>query len=336
MSASQSTIPAAKTSVRRSTPLPAQLLGRHVRELALHLAVARDLHARRPPSRRRSRARARRRRRRRGRSAATRRGARCRAARPCSSFASCAACRPWSTPATTLAIDAEASPRCLACATLRSKPRERLAADVLHDEEELVGVARRRRASRTTFGCWMRAASRASSRNIATNSGSLRELRVQALDRDGAREARRAEQTSEVHGRHAAGRELAVERVAPNHPKRAGRGSDAPPFSGERMPSKSAFAIEQRPKSARSKRIQPETTPQGAPFRSSHRARKRARNASTARRPGASSSPLRATVPAPNPPNRRGFPRSWQASADDGARVPRGPAEKPLEVVSSR
>ena len=45
--------------------------------------------------------------------------------------------------------------------------------DVLHDEEELAVASRRRRASATTFGCWMRAARRASSRNIDANSGSL-------------------------------------------------------------------------------------------------------------------------------------------------------------------
>ena len=73
----------------------------------------------------------------------------------------------------------------------------------------------------TTFGCRMRAASRASSRNIETNSGSVANCGMQALDRDGAREADGAEQPPEVHGRHAAGGDLVVERVAPDHPQRS-------------------------------------------------------------------------------------------------------------------
>ena len=91
---------------------------------------------------------------------------------------------------------------------------------VLHDEEELAVRGARRRASGTTLGWRMRAARRASSRNIATNSGSLRELRVQPLDRDGAREAPGAHEPPEEHGRHAAGRDLVVERIPPDNPGR--------------------------------------------------------------------------------------------------------------------
>ena len=123
-------------------------------------------------ARRRSRGRARRRRRRRGCSAARRRDGRCPSGSPRSFFASCAACRPWSDAGHDRRDDA----RRHALAARRERRIRRASdspCDVLHDEEELAVASRRRRACGTTFGWRMRAASRASSRNIATNSGSL-------------------------------------------------------------------------------------------------------------------------------------------------------------------
>ena len=73
----------------------------------------------------------------------------------------------------------------------RDDARERVALDVLH--HQVVAVLARRRprgwARRAGDGC--RAARRASSRNISTNSCSLGEVRVQPLDRDEALEAAR-------------------------------------------------------------------------------------------------------------------------------------------------
>ena len=51
--------------------------------------------------------------------------------------------------------------------------------------------------------------------------GVLRELRMQALDRDGAREADRAEEAPEVDRRHAARGDLVVERITPYDAKRS-------------------------------------------------------------------------------------------------------------------
>ncbi len=99
-----------------------------------------------------------------------------------------------------------------ALARLAHEARERLARDVLHDEKELavvghdieggddVGVADARRE-------------RASSRNIATKSGILREVRMEPLDGDGASKADGAEQARKMDGGHAAGGDLAVQRV---------------------------------------------------------------------------------------------------------------------------
>ncbi len=67
----------------------------------------------------------------------------------------------------------------------------------------------------TTFGCRMRAASARLVEEHRDELGVLRELRVQALDRDGAREARRPEQAPEVHRRHPARRDLVVDGVPP-------------------------------------------------------------------------------------------------------------------------
>ena len=51
--------------------------------------------------------------------------------------------------------------------------------------------------------------------------GILGELRVEALDRDRAREADRTEQPPEVDRRHAAGGDLVVERIAPDDAQRS-------------------------------------------------------------------------------------------------------------------
>ena len=78
--------------------------------------------------------------------------------------------------------------------------------------------------------------------------GLTRELRMQPLDGDRAREPDRAQQATEVHRGHTASRDLAVQRVAPDHPERGRRGLAAgvarcrivhrgsdPYFRGERM-----------------------------------------------------------------------------------------------------
>ena len=172
----------------RGHPAFVELLGRHVRELALELPLARRLQRGRRPSRRRSRARAPRRRRRRGCSAATRRGARCRAARPARSCASCAACRPWSSAAHDRAAtigSGTRSPRARTCAraaasdspwtysmTRKSSPSRGHDVERRHD----VGVADARGEARLV-------------EEHRDELGVLRELRVQALDRDRAREA---------------------------------------------------------------------------------------------------------------------------------------------------
>ena len=74
----------------------------------------------------------------------------------------------------------------------------------------------------TTFGCLIRETSRASSRNIATNSGSRAFCGWSRLIADGPREADRSEESPEMHRRHPARRELPVERV-PADPPDVGR-----------------------------------------------------------------------------------------------------------------
>src|SRR5262249_12787529 len=81
----------------------------------------------------------------------------------------------------------------------------------------------------------------------------LGELRGEPLDRDGPREADLAEEAAHVHRRHAARRDLVVERVAADDATSArhrdldanttmceagdsGHGASAPPRSGEREP----------------------------------------------------------------------------------------------------
>ena len=197
-----------------------ELLGRHVRELALDLAVARDLDAARGL-----------------------RDAEVEHARdavgadehvlrgdvamdeversPRSFFASCAAWRPWRKPHM---IDAAMrGGHVLALLARRAKQlRERLAVDVLHDEEELA-VGRddvdRRDDVRVLDA-------RGEARLVEEHRdelGILGELRMQPLDRDGAREADRAEQAAEVDRRHAAGGDLVVERITPYDAKRSAR-----------------------------------------------------------------------------------------------------------------
>ena len=69
----------------------------------------------------------------------------------------------------------------------------------------------------TTFGWRMRAARRASSRNIETNSGSSANCGCSRLMATVRAKPDRAEQPPEVDGRHAARRDLLVERVAAEH-----------------------------------------------------------------------------------------------------------------------
>ena len=67
----------------------------------------------------------------------------------------------------------------------------------------------------TTLGCRIRAASRASSRNIETNSGSLASCGCRRLMAT-VRENPAGPLAAEVHGRHPARRDLAVQRVPPD------------------------------------------------------------------------------------------------------------------------
>ena len=83
----------------------------------------------------------------------------------------------------------------------------------------------------TTLGWRMRAASRASSRNIG-EVGIARELGVQALDRDGAREAGRAEEAPEVDGGHATGGDDAVDGITAGDAHGRLRRRGAPPPGG--------------------------------------------------------------------------------------------------------
>ena len=66
----------------------------------------------------------------------------------------------------------------------------------------------------TTFGWWTLDAMRASSRNIATNSGSSANSGMQPLRRDDAREALVAHEPRDVDRRHAAARDLPMQQVA--------------------------------------------------------------------------------------------------------------------------
>ena len=95
---------------------------------------------------------------------------------------------------------------------------------VLHDEEELARRVATTSSVGTTLGCRMRAASRASSRNIDTNSGSSANCGCSRLIGDRAREADRAEQAPDVDGRHPTGRDLVVQRVPPEDARRRSSG----------------------------------------------------------------------------------------------------------------
>ena len=130
---------------------------------------------------------------------------------PRSSFASCAACSPWSTPAM-MADRMRSGNRLLPLAERARKPGDGLARHVVHDEEQLAAGrddVERRHDVRM-------ADARREPRLVEEHRDELgvgRELRVQALDRDRAREADRPEQPPKMDGGHATGRNGAVEGV---------------------------------------------------------------------------------------------------------------------------
>ena len=101
-----------------------------------------------------------------------------------------------------------------------SEARERLAVDVLQDDEDLARVdddVERRHDVRVAHA-------RGEPRFVDEHRDELRvrrELRVEPLDRDGAREPDRADDAPEVDRRHAAGRDLPADRVAADDSIRA-------------------------------------------------------------------------------------------------------------------
>ena len=98
---------------------------------------------------------------------------------------------------------------------------ERLAVEVLHRDAVACRSSLPSSKTGATFGCEMRAARRASSRNISTNDLVLDEVRVDALDRDPLLEAARAVHAREVHARHAADADLVDDAVAAEEVRRA-------------------------------------------------------------------------------------------------------------------
>ena len=84
----------------------------------------------------------------------------------------------------------------------------------------------------TTFGWRIRAASRASSRNMATNSGSFARGGCSRLMATVLREAHGAQEPADMDRRHAPGRDLRVQRVAADRP-RGGVGRRGPPSDAE-------------------------------------------------------------------------------------------------------
>ncbi len=92
--------------------------------------------------------------------------------------------------------------------------RERLAVDVVHDDEDLARV----RDDVEGRDDVRMADARSEARLVEEHRGELRvhrEVLVESLHRDRAREADLARQSSEVHRRHSSGGDLCIERVTP-------------------------------------------------------------------------------------------------------------------------
>ena len=135
---------------------------------------------------------------------------------PRSVVASCAACRPCE-------HAAARSRTAIARRRRARRARARRASSRASDSPCTYSMTRKSSPScattssvATTFGWWMRAASRASSRNIATNSGSFANCGWSRLIATVREKPHGPEQPPEVTRRHPAGRDLAVERVPPS------------------------------------------------------------------------------------------------------------------------
>jgi hypothetical protein len=100
---------------------------------------------------------------------------------------------------------------------------QRLPLHVLHDEEELL-VERDDVEGGDDVGVPDAGREAGLVEEHRHELGIARELRMQALDRDRLGEADDAEQATEVHGRHPTGRDLLVERVAPDDSRSGQRG----------------------------------------------------------------------------------------------------------------
>ena len=196
VSISQSTTPSRKTSARRSIASPSSCSGAMYASLPFSWPVARALDAARRLRDAEVERRARRRRRRRGCSAARRRDGRCRAARRRSLVASCAAWSPCERADDDARARSAAGSAALASARVARRARRATRRARTPSTRKSSPSSRRRRASRRRSGGWMRAASRASSRNIVTNSGSFANCGWRRLDRDGAREPDRSEEAA--------------------------------------------------------------------------------------------------------------------------------------------
>ena len=151
--------------------------------------------------------------RRRGRSAATRRGGRCSSGSPCSLLASCAACRPCEHAAMMVAHDAAAIGALVLRGGRAQQRRESDSPCTYSMTRSTVPLSATTSSVGTTLGWRMRAARRASSRNIETNSGSLANCGCSRLMATARAKPRGPDEPAEVHGRHAARRDLVVDRV---------------------------------------------------------------------------------------------------------------------------
>ena len=100
-----------------------------------------------------------------------------------------------------------------ALACLPHEPRERLSGDVLHDEEQLA-VVRDDVERRDDVGVPDARREPGLLEEHRDEVGILREVRMEALDRDGAREPDGSEQARKMDRGHAAGGDLAVQRVS--------------------------------------------------------------------------------------------------------------------------
>ncbi len=224
VSASQRTTDAAKTSVRRSIGSPLELLGRHVRELALELPVARRVRLARAPWRRRSRG---------------------RAATPSAPTRMFCGRDVAVDDAERLAVLVRRLVRGVQpvqhAAMMRDamreracgspprehgpqEPRERLALHVLHDEEELavVGDDVERRHDVRGGGCARRAAPRrGTSRRTRGPRANCGCSRLMATVRE---KPARPEEAPEVDRRHPARRDASSDRVAADDERRRARG----------------------------------------------------------------------------------------------------------------